>query len=168
MSAAIIIIDSKGNMRPSGLKEGSIDTVYKRCGFRRADGFVLRHAWPLNSPDGSRVAVYARDHGRAGSENKYDLPPPLDNSLFFGSIALIQLSADGTVENLTMPAWADTYDQLFGGFDDLDTLAEEDENEVDDLDDIEDSKKTKHGYLKDGWIVDDSNTFELEEEEYDD
>ena len=74
---------------------------------------------------------------------------------------------------------------MFGGFEDLDATAAEDENEEDELDDIPDSMKTKEGYLKDGFVVDDpsdnstkesqetqelsddeDNMSELEEEEY--
>ena len=164
MCAAIVIIDAKGNLRSSNLKDGSVDTVYKRCGFRRPTGFILRHRWKALKPD-SHIAVYARDHGKAGNENKYDLPPPVDETLFYGSIALIQTSADGCVEGLSIAEWEKNYEHLFGGFDDIAATAEEDEDEVDELADVPDAEKTKHGYLKDGWIVDDG-AHELEEEDY--
>ena len=166
MSAAIVIIDSKGNARSSSLKEGAIDTVYKRCGFRRSDGFTLRHTWEALTP-GSLIGVYARDYGKPGNENKYDLPPPVDNILFYGSIALIQTTTDGAVQALSVTEWRRNYDHLFAGFDDIDATAEDDENEPDELAAVPASSKTKQGYLKDGWIVDDNGgTFELEEEDY--
>ena len=67
------------------------------------------------------------------------------------------------------------YEKLYGGFEDLSKLALEDENEEDELDSIPAHLKTKEGYLKDGFVVDDSDVkldsesesnSELSEEEY--
>jgi hypothetical protein len=33
--------------------------------------------------------VYAKNTGRANTENKYELHPPLDKDLYFGYIAII-------------------------------------------------------------------------------
>jgi hypothetical protein len=55
------------------------------------------------------------------------------------------------------------YEKLFGGFEDLAATAIEDENEVDELKNVPKENKTKSGYLKDGFVVDSSDT----EEEYD-
>jgi hypothetical protein len=46
------------------------------------------------------------------------------------------------------------YEKLFGGFEDLAATYAEDEAEEDELDSIPASKKTKQGYLKDGFVVD--------------
>ena len=167
MSAAIVIISSKCSVRSSNLKDSAVDTVYKRCGFRRADDFVVQHSWQIPDTE-STIDLYARAHGKAGNENKYDLPPPADNDLFFGSIALIRKTAAGDVEDLTIEEWEKTYERLFGGFDDLAATEVSDELEPDELDSAPASAKTKHGYLKDGWIVDGPDGSELEEEEYED
>ena len=52
------------------------------------------------------------------------------------------------------------YEKLFGGFEDLTLTAIEDENEIDELENIPKEKKTKDGYLKDGFVVDSSDTEE--------
>ena len=48
---------------------------------------------------------------------------------------------------------------------------EEDENEEDELEDVPDDMKTKHGYLKDGFVVEDDSDIdfesELSEDDYD-
>jgi hypothetical protein len=46
------------------------------------------------------------------------------------------------------------YEKLFGGFEDLAATCAEDENEEDELANVPASKKTKQGYLKDGFVVD--------------
>ena len=73
-----------------------------------------------------------------------------------------------TQEDLTIGEWEKTYERLFGGFDDLTATEVSDELEPDELDDVPASAKTKHGYLKDGWIVDGPDGSELEEEDYED
>jgi len=68
--------------------------------------------------------------GKAGSENKHELPPPLDSSLYFGDIILI---ASVSPNNYTKPTpfkaeeYEAFYTKSFGGFDDIDS--EEDEEE---------------------------------------
>jgi hypothetical protein len=46
---------------------------------------------------------------------------------------------------------------LFGGFEDIGVTAAEDDNEEDELDNVPKHKKTKNGYLKDGFVVDSSD-----------
>jgi len=60
------------------------------------------------------------------------------------------------------------YEKLFGGFEDLTMTAIEDENEIDELENIPKEKKTKNGYLKDGFVVDSSDTDEDEDASDDD
>ena len=53
--------------------------------------------------------------------------------------------------------WNKAYEKLFGGFEDLTANANDDDNEEDELAAVSKSKKTKQGYLKDGFVVDGSN-----------
>ena len=55
------------------------------------------------------------------------------------------------------------YEKLFGGFEDLTSTAKEDENEIDELENIPSNLKTKSGYLKDGFIVEDDDEVLLQE-----
>ena len=56
---------------------------------------------------------------------------------------------------ILLDLWEKIYEKLFGGFEDLDATAEEDEMS-DELANVQ-SMKTKTGYLKDGFIVDDDD-----------
>ena len=60
------------------------------------------------------------------------------------------------------------YEKLFGGFEDLGLTAIEDEEEIDELADVPKDKKTKQGYLKDGFVVDSDGEDESEYETDDD
>ena len=59
--------------------------------------------------------------------------------------------------------WNKIYEKLFGGFENLAVSCLEDEYEIDELDLIPADKKTKQGYLKDGFVIDsDDNEEDLE------
>ena len=65
------------------------------------------------------MCLYARTKGRANSENKYELPPPLDSDLFFGSMAVVTYGGIGKETQLfdcTEKMWTGVYNKLMGGF----------------------------------------------------
>jgi len=112
-----------------------------------------RHATWSVKKYGLVVELWARTNGRAGQENKYEFPPPVDEKLFFGECAIVSTT---TESSLTCSVWKKIHAHLFGGFDDLEKLAVQDDAESDELEHVPNKKKTKHGYLKDGFIIDDS------------
>jgi hypothetical protein len=142
-----------------------LDELYKKCGFKKGDDFVKQVEWNAKY-DGKKyfVEVYAKTDGRPNSENKYDFPPPIDTTLFFGNCAILAYlkKSDGSAEyvSLSLPLWNKIYEKLFGGFEDLAATAAEDEAEEDELANVPKEKKTKQGYLKDGFVVDSSDTEE--------
>ena len=150
----ILVVEKGGNIVETEFKDFDFETLYKKCKFRKREGFEVRATWKIGN---NVVSVFARDKGKAGHENKYDLPPPIDTSLFFGSIAIVALnSEDNSIAiDLTTETWLKIYEKLFGGFFNLADTIEEDENEEDELDNVPKELKTKHGYLKDDFIVDD-------------
>ena len=166
----IVIVEKTGVLKLLSIKDFKEDEIFKKCGFKKAEDFTKQHQWNIRI-EGNKylVQVYAKIDGRANSENKYDFPPPIDTKLFFGNCAIIakkqNLNEDGKFiyTNLSVELWEKMYEKLFGGFEDLAATALEDENEIDELQNVPKSKKTKSGYLKDGFVVDSSDT---EDEEY--
>lgn len=76
--------------------------------------------------------------GKAGQENKHELPPPHDEVLLFGDSAILYV-VGGTVTDFTAETWATFYDSAFGGFEDLGATGDDDEeDEEDEEDDAED------------------------------
>ena len=61
--------------------------------------------------------------------------------------------------------WDDIYEYLFGGFESLVANEDDDEDEYDELDTIPSSRKTRDGYLKDGFVVDAKRRTDIREEE---
>jgi len=161
----IIIVEKVGTLKTLSIKDFKVEELYKKCGFKKGDGFVKQVEWTAKY-DGKKyfVEVYAKSEGRGNSENKYDFPPPIDSALFFGSCAIVAYvkQDDGSkcYVDLSLQLWNKIYEKLFGGFEDLASSAAEDEEEVDELANVPKEKKTKQGYLKDGFVVDSSDTEE--------
>jgi hypothetical protein len=161
----IIIVERTGTLKMLAIKDFKEDELFKKCGFKKAEDFLEQTVWTAKY-DGKKycIQVFAKAEGRANSENKYDFPPPIDNKLFYGCCAIVAhfKNSDGTktYTNLSMPMWEKIYETLFGGFEDLAATAAEDDNEEDELENVPKNKKTKNGYLKDGFVVDSSDADE--------
>jgi hypothetical protein len=165
-SLTIVIVEKAATLKNLTIKDYKVEELYKKCGFKKAEGFELQTEWPVNI-DGKKyvVQLYGKLEGKANMENKYDFPPPIDTKLYFGSCALVALTKDETNNkvhtNLSISLWDKIYEKLFGGFDNLALTAQEDEEDVNELANIPKGKLTKRGgYLKDGFVVDSSDTEE--------
>jgi hypothetical protein len=173
-SLMVVIVEKPGTLKSLNIKEYKEDELFKKCGFKKPDGFVKHTVWPVKI-DGQKynVAMYGKLDGKANMENKYDFPPPIDTKLFFGACALVATSSDKEKEpqlqNLSVELWEKMYEKLFGGFENLALTVVEDEEEEDELAAIPASKKTKKGgYLKDGFVVDTDSSTERSETGSDD
>lgn len=168
----IVVIDRSGELKTVAAKDISAATLYKRAGLKSGEGFVLRHTWGQDDGLDQQIELYAKTSGKAGQENKYDFPPPVDETLFFGPCVLIGKDpATGQAVDLDEEDWEGIYEFLFGGFEDLGSEDSDSDEELDTDDELEAIAKstgqviaqTKQGYAKDGFIVDD----EEEDEDYD-
>jgi hypothetical protein len=161
----IIIVEKSGCLKLLSIKDFKEEELFKKCGFKKADDFVEQVEWKVKLPNEIKkyhIKVYGKTEGRANFENKYDFPPPIDKKLFFGNCAIVASfkNDDETTSsiNLSLDIWNKIYEKLFGGFEDLASTAIEDEEEEDELANVPKEKKTKQGYLKDGFVVDSSDT----------
>ena len=167
----VVIVDKGGDLKTLNIKNFVIDELYKKCALRKPDDFKKQTEWAVSvSNKKYYVALYAKMKGRANTENKYDLPPPVDTSLFYGSMALVNFAkSDGDETDacdLTTEQWEKIYEKLFGGFEDIENT--DDEEETDELANVPKSQLTKNGgYLKDDFVVDTSED-ELENDKLDD
>ena len=151
----ILIVDKGCDIKESNVKNYDDNDLYKKCKFKSAENFALRAAWRVKKYKFNIVEVWGKNKGRAGQENKYDFPPPIDKELFFGSCAIVGKSTDNEIVDITEEEWLKIYEKLFGGFENLNDTAVLDELEEDELEDVPDHLKTKSGYLKDSFIVED-------------
>jgi hypothetical protein len=164
---SILVVEKTGVIKEVSLKSFSQEELYKKAGFKNADDFKSVHSWTMEIDGKSTtISLYGKTSGRAGQENKYDFPPPVDTILFFGSCILVaNVSPDGkTCDDLNTDRWEAIYEALFCGFEDIGDESEESEDDVD-----SDVPRTKDGYVKDGFVVDEDNDdddYESDEDDY--
>jgi hypothetical protein len=150
----VVLIDKYGIITDSKVKQFDSSELYKKAGFKSSDGFALRHMWTninINGKIYNDIVLYAKSKGSAGKENKYDLPPPIDKELFFGTMILVHYKEENVPESFTKKEWLKVYESLMGGFESLGEEEEEEEEYVDEKD------LTKQGYKRDGFVVDDNS-----------
>ena len=167
-----ITIDKNCNVNSVNIKNDEIEYLSKKCSFKNVKNFHKRTTWNVKLHNEKyKVILYSKDDGRANNENKYDFPPPIDKDLYYGTVILVNYDENDKISNLSIEEWNSIYEKLFGGFEDLSNTIAADENEEDELELIDDSFKTKEGYLKDGFVIDDNESdvsfdSELSEEDY--
>jgi hypothetical protein len=149
----IVIVESNGTLKDVKLKTLSDADFNKKTGLKMSD---VQTNW--NITIGNKVydiALYGKLAGKAGKENKYEFPPPIDTELYFGKCAIVNKDGD-----ISVAEWGRIYEKLYGGFDDID---EEDSDE--DEEDLDGVVLTKSGYVKDDFVIDDDEEEDDEEEE---
>ena len=152
---ATVVITKLGEIQAAQHRSGDISDIHKRAGLRKPTGFAEVASWP----DGeSTVSLWSKREGRAGQENKAELPPPIDSTLLFGNVVVCR-HVGSKMTDITPREWETFSNALFGGFESLDHTDDDDDG-------IEEAKNaSRHGYDKsDGFVVSDSE--ELEEEEF--
>jgi hypothetical protein len=136
----------------SNTKQYTPTNLYFACNYRSNTNFEKLCCW------NNEYELYGKRIGKAGTENTYEFPPPVDAELFFGTLCIIK-TKDGVMEPLTIGEWLSFYNKQMGGFEDIhdDQLSVESESS--------DEEYTDTGYMKDGFVVDDK---ELTAEDYED
>ena len=163
---SIIIVEKTGSLKEVALKTYNEGELYKKAGLKAATDFGVQTTWKLGS--NVNIRLFGKTSGRAGQENKYDFPPPVDSKLFFGGCVLVNITDDNIPIDLSIKQWKIVYEKLFGGFEDIGDEDSEDEEDEDEDDDV---SRTKEGYVKDDFIVDDDDgedEAEAEDEDEDD
>ena len=146
----ILLIDKSGEIKSENYKKLLPEDLYKKCGYRKIDNFEEQVKWKNKSNNEQFIVkVFGKKVGKHNMENKYEFPPPIDTTLLFGTVCLVNFNDNDEIIDLSKEQWEKLYEKLFGGFEDLNETGEDDENEEDELDNISPSKNTKTGYLKD-------------------
>ena len=150
-----VLVEKNGNSKTVSLKSFSLEELCKKAGFKSINGFECHQTWKLN--DNTTVYLYGKQTGRANQENKFEFPPPVNN-LFFGACILCHKNTLNDFIDLTSNDWEQYYEELYGGFEDIQT-----DEELSIEEKCDKNQLTTTGYIKDGFVVEDCN----EEEESD-
>lgn len=162
----LVLIGKGGDMKRATFNSTDRNELYRKAGIKSPNDFAKRTTWSVLVGNSKfEVELWARKNGRAGTENKYDFPPPVDSELYFGTCVLMRVDhATNEPMDLTVQEWSRMYEILFGGFEDL---CEETTSE-DELDTLPQSLRTRDGYAKDGFVCDGTSDVDSEESDSDD
>ena len=159
LTAQILLLTSTGDMKngklaikseTTGCQLSDIQTYLKK---KKAPTQIGTYAWKSNT-----LFLFGYTDGKAGTENKHELPPPHDTQLIFGDIVVL-MSKDKRSFAKPLPIKQDDYEtfytQVFEGFESLD----EEEVEVEEEEIIQDE-------LADEAHVDDESNVDDVEDDY--
>lgn len=157
---SLILVEKTGKLKSIKMDGLDIPNLCKKCGFKSIEGFALAHTWTVAFNEIEyKLCLYGKTEGRANSENKYEFPPPMDNTLFFGSCVVLNME-NNEVTDISVKEFEDMMENLYGGFEDVNSEPSSESEEED-----ADLPKTKDGYVKDGFIVDSDEGSEGDEDE---
>ena len=89
--------------------------------------------------------LFAYKTGKAGTENKHELPPPHDTILLFGE-AIVIATKNGDLVNFTSNDYTKFYNEIMGGFEDL---GSEDTDEGEEEEDEEEEEEEEEEEVSD-------------------
>jgi hypothetical protein len=115
-----IILRYAKTIRPISLEDtictGQLDTSSINGIYNRGTGSISRecdYQW-----NGITISMYAWVNGQERYINQHDLPPPVDNELYYGDIIVIKHD-NGVMGDLSVDEYNKFYEDSFGGFDDI-------------------------------------------------
>jgi len=143
-----VVLQPKGTTRNAVLQLTAIPTPENV-------GTILRRATPPEligtyKWSGHIVYLFAYKTGKAGTENKHELPPPHDTVLLFGEAVMIATKT-GVPVSFGTAEYTKFYNESFGGFEDLgsedseDDEAEDDEEAEDEEEEAEEEEEEEEG-----------------------
>jgi hypothetical protein len=134
--SSFIVLSAKGGIKVSNL-DTSLSVVEGIAkAFKRAKGPVAVGSWVWQK---MRLSLYGYKEGRAGTENKHELPAPYDSTILFGDACVVATLEKGPVAaaaaaaaiSLSGDLWKRFYNSKAGAYDDEDDDEEEDEEDLD-------------------------------------
>ena len=151
--ASILVLTQKAEVKTAKLcvdKNVTLEHIQKY--FKKKTEPEFLGSYNIKS---TTLFLFGYTKGKAGTENKHELPPPHDSTLVFGDIVLIASKDENSFMNpinFKVEDYEIFYSRAFGGFDDLDEDDEDDEDDdeeeevVDDDEIIEDEIVEEDNY----------------------
>jgi hypothetical protein len=123
----VVILTSNGEFKVGKVgAKPSAAAISKALRKIKIPDFEGSYAWKDTT-----ITIWGWTDGKAGTENKHELPPPHDKVLLFGDVIATVPKGDLTIEQ-----WKEFYNKAFKGFEDLGSEDSESEgNEAEEGDD---------------------------------
>lgn len=122
----VVILAAKGDFKVGkvGAKPSAV-ALAKALRKTKEPNFEGSYAWKDTT-----ITIWGWTEGKAGTENKHELPPPHDKVLLFGDVIAAVPKGDLTIEQ-----WKEFYNKAFKGFEDLGSEDSESDDETEEADD---------------------------------
>ena len=137
--SSFIVLSAKGTVRVSTI-DGSDDVEAGLAkALKRAKGPVLIGSWNWQK---MRLTLHGYKEGRAGTENKHELPTPFDTTVLFGDACVVATLEKGgsTLINLSAEHWKRFYNTKCGEDEGADEEEEEEEEEGEEEEEFEEEE----------------------------
>jgi hypothetical protein len=134
---SILLVESQGNIKLLKAKDVTLDTLFKKCGFRTNEHFGPRHTWNVRVKGESQpvtVALWAKNVGKSNFENKYAFPVPNTQEKYYGTATLVRVNTDNIIVNITPDTWDLVLKEV------LKEIEDDEDCEVEDGDDLEEGE----------------------------
>jgi hypothetical protein len=163
MVVQVVILSANGESRQSRITSGEVcaTSISKLC--RKT-----KPATAIGTYDHGELTltVWGWSEGKAGTENKHELPPPLDEALLFGD-AVVSAAAteDESDQNLSVAQWEKFYEAAFKGFHDTGDSDEGDSDAEADGDADEDGEEVGGDEEGEDGVAEEEEASEVGEED---
>ena len=132
--SSFIVLGAKGTIKQASLEEGSNTDESLKKYLKRTKAPTLVGSWNWQK---YKLFLYGYKEGRAGTENKHELPPPHDEVLLFGDVCIVAslTKNQNMLSSFTTEQYKKFYNTKFGGFEDIDGENVNDDDDENDCDD---------------------------------
>jgi len=159
----LVVLSANGEQRCAKVAHtGEITGLISAKVLRKTKPLDLIGTWAFKE---QTLQLWGASTGKAGTENKHELPPPHDTVLLFGDVVVSLTTGD-----LTLEAWASFYEEAFSGFEDL--VSDEDDEEEDAEEDAEEEEEEIEADVEadeaDGDAEEEEEEEDVDEDCYDD
>jgi hypothetical protein len=128
----VVVLSASGESRTlktTAIGTGPVTGTAIAKALRRKQAAERIGSWSWKS---RTLSLWGWREGKAGNENKHELPPPHDELLLFGDAVVVTEGGELTTEE-----WSVFYDAAFGGFEDVGMSDSEEDDEDDEEEDDE-------------------------------
>ena len=105
----VVVLCANGEHKSSKIADVTAAGIAKATRKVKQPAILGTYTWGAQT-----LTLWGWAEGRAGTENKHELPPPHDKGLFFSDVIVASSAGD-----LTVAAWKEFYDAAFKGGEDL-------------------------------------------------
>lgn len=105
MATSFIIIDKNGVLKQQKSISLTRDCLYKKCGFRKSEGFEKLHKWTIEFTKTHTVELWGKQSGKNCLENGYDFSFLDTKKTYHGTLAIIAMDEKDSMVDITIDEW---------------------------------------------------------------